>query len=243
MNREEAIQKALKLLKLSNSTNVHEAALAAQRAQEILLKFQISNEMLNEESSPEKDEPILDAKNDPLEQMNQRMIRWKSYLSGVIAKANSCRAYINGSNICLIGRPTDMQTVKYLYQMLCLDVDMLAKREGKGLGKTWANNFRYGVVDAIAEKLKEVKANVHKEMYQEAVDNCTAMIKIDNAIAVTQRKDREVEDWKNKNMRLRSTTTYIRSDLGARLAGKEAGKNILISSAKGALNNSCSKIQ
>ncbi len=236
MTRDEAIQKALKLLKLSESSNPHEAALAAQRAQEILLKFQITETMLGDETIQEKEEEIKDfTYTNPLEKMNIRMTRWKSQLASVVSRANQCRIYIcNQSTIGIVGRESDVNTVRYLYQALCFEVDSLAKRYASGNGKSYSNNFRFGVVDAIAIKLKEAKENIQKEMHQEASNTGTSMIKLDNAIAKIKQKDLAVEHWLDNNLRLRKGgQTTMNHNAQARAAGQRAGSAINLGSRGG----------
>jgi len=59
MNRAEAMQIAIKLLRLATSDNPHETVLAPQRAQEILDRFEITQGMLEDsQTSHEPEEKI-----------------------------------------------------------------------------------------------------------------------------------------------------------------------------------------
>jgi len=66
MTYDEAIQKAAKLLRLANSSNPHEAALAAARAQEIMDRYQIDHASITiaDNGHARPDEPIQDFKAD-----------------------------------------------------------------------------------------------------------------------------------------------------------------------------------
>jgi hypothetical protein len=261
MTRQEAIDLALKLLKLAeNNNNVNEAALAAQRAQEILNKYNIEKEMLDEASAvKEPDEPIQDfSSTNPLDVFDMRVTNWKSYLGNILCLHNHCKAYIShrtkevrmGQHIKtehnpvlgIIGRQSDARTVKYLYDMLSHEVDKLAAFYGKGQGKSWNVNFRYGVVDAIREKLEEAKKHTQQEMYQEVAGNTTALIRLDNAIAKLKEKDNQLQKWVEGKMKLKSRNVFMRFDGDARAQGKAAGKHINMSN-KGSLGSSKGRLE
>lgn len=240
MTREEAIQKALKLMKLAESNNVHEAALAAQRAQELLLRFEISQEVIDAEGTGprEKEEPIA-MEAEPLEKPSGRLATWKSYLAGALGKANQCRTFCQmkygQASIVILGHTTDARTVRYLYSLMCSEVERLTKANTKGMGRTYANNFRMGVVDAIAEKLREADAHIKETMRQEVANNETALVKVDQAIARREARDEEVSAFVKSKLRVSSTRSNYRSDQQARAHGREVGSDIQMNAAHGAL--------
>lgn len=239
MTREEAITKAMKLLKLAESTNAHEAALAAQRAQEILQRFNITHDILEaEQAGGPKSEPI-EMFGEPLDRMT-RACNWKSYLASVIANANQCRVYIKkhwDTQIVIVGGASDAQVVRYFYTMLCGEVERLAKanKHRSFGGKTWLNNFRLGVVDAIATKLKEGAIRTAEDMKAEVAHNPAALAKIETALARRANRDEEILDWMKK-YKTSSTRSSSRTDYSARVAGQMAGADIAIGNARGALN-------
>lgn len=243
MTREEAIQKALKLLKLAESSNAHEAALAAQRAQEILTKYNIEQAIIDGEldGANGKEEPIESFEYDPLEPARGNFPTWKSYLGSTLARANGCRTYLrpgarrNTTSSVLIGRRSDVQTTRYLYQALSAEVERLVKEQVGGRGKTWYNNFKLGVVDAIAKKLDEAKREAEAAMRREVASNSTALIKVDNAIAKLEAKRQAVIEWEKKNLKLRSAGNTWTPDQEARARGQAAGENIVIGGARGGL--------
>lgn len=251
MTREEAIQKALKLLKLSQSNNVHEAALAAQRAQELLAKYEIEQSIIDTElNGPgEKEEPIERFDHDPLEPARGNFPTWKSYLSASVAKANGCRVFLspgakrNTAGVVIVGRRSDAQTTRYMYQMLCGEVERLTELQRTGLGKTWYNNFRLGVVDAIAKKLDEAKRKAQEEMRRDASSNSAALIKVDDAIARIEAKRQAVIEWERENLKLRSWHARWTPDQEARARGQAAGANISIGGAKGGLGQARTQIE
>lgn len=236
MTREEAIAKAVKLLNLAKSDNVHEATLAAQRAQEILLRFDISMAMLDEQGTePQEDVEDFSAKGAPLDKGERKLARWKTYLAGVIAKANQCQTYLRGPSIALVGRASNADTVRYMYAALGREVEQLAKKAGKGCGRTWANNYRLGVVDAIRIKLEEMNKKVIEEVRNEANANGMGLVKVDTALATIDRRNKDVTDWMKKNLKLHKIHTKVNHDAVARGQGQKDGANININRGRASL--------
>jgi hypothetical protein len=241
MTREEAIAKAMKLLKLAESSNVHEAALAAQRAQEILARFGIEQAVIDAEASgPGENKETVGMESEPLEKLGRKVSSWKSYLANVISQANGCRVYTKtfggGVTLVIVGRASDAQIVRYLYPSLVREVDRLTKREGAGMGRTWCNNFRIGVVDAIKEKLFEAKRRTEEAMRSEAV-NPHALVKVDQAIAKRDGLNAEIEAFMKAKYKVQAEKrASFRGDAEAREAGREVGRELNINgNARGGL--------
>ena len=248
MTRDEAIQKAIKLLRLSQSSNPHEAALAAQRAQEILTKFDISQAML-EESNGTKDpeEPIYDMvkKGEFLDSMGNNLVGWKARLANEIGKANSCFCYDATvpqlhsqpkKKISLIGRQSDITVVNFLYQHCSREVDRITKANGKGKGKNWSTQFRHGMVDTICDRVKKAKKETIQEMRQEYQANPMALVCLDKALAKIEKKDKEVIQFVKDYSEMKFKN--LKTDLGgynpdARNQGREAGKQVSLNKSLG----------
>ena len=250
MTREEAIQKAVKLLRLSTSSNKHEAALAAQRAQELLDRFEISQAMLEDGPEDEKDEPIFNfaERGAPLEDLGTKVPQWKSRLALAVCNANSCKVYIERvpsrtsrlrrTFFQIIGRASDVEKVRYLYQFLCREVNRLARRDGEGCGVQWKLAYRIGVVETISRNLEQAKREVVSQMRKESENNPQALVKLDNAVARLAQKAKDVEDWlAGSSLRLKHSYArdYHRA-VDARQQGRIAGKEINVGNqARGAI--------
>jgi len=245
MTYNEALQKAAKLLRLSKSDNPNEAALAASRAQEIIDRYRIETEMLayavNGQEQPKDDEPIKDFSDDPLERL-RRKSTWKARLAQHIANHNCCKMYNGWYGPTVIGRPSDVATVRYLYAWLVQEVDRLAERDCKGNGISWANNFRLGVVDTIGNRLHEQKKETEKAIRhetallaaQQGLDQSVALIKVNNAIARTEQRRQQVDAWTKANVKLVSgRSSYSSYNPSARHAGQAAGREVRFTQAKG----------
>jgi hypothetical protein len=247
MTRDEAIEKAKKLLRLAESDNVHEAALAAQRAQEILDRYELTATVLDQEEVESiEDFSVKGAFLDRCK--GKQLATWKSYLSAVIAKANGCRTFVRweqnylnrqaNATLHIVGRPSDAEKVRYLYRFLAAEVERLCQRDGKGCGKTWRNQFRLGVVDTVKTRLYEGQQATVAAMRTEYAANPQALVKLDVAVAKLDGRLSAVDDWMQANLTMKPRTApRFFADPGARNRGRKAGKEIQISGAKGMLQS------
>jgi hypothetical protein len=241
MNLDEALEKARKLLRLSESDNPNEAALAATRAQEILDRYEIDKAMLEHEGIEEEpdDEPIVDMAHDPLDSATKfNLDKWRTRLAVILANNNMCKVYTNTSydkkEIILVGRHSDARKVRYLFQFFAKEVDRLCDRDSNGGGRTWRNNYRHGVVDTLSKTIREERQESIKKLKEGAAS--TTLVKIDDALERISKKSRDVTNWMDANLNLRSTShTPMTSNYEARVKGREAGKKITITKSKGAL--------
>lgn len=239
MTLEEAIKKAQKLLALSESDNPNEAANALTQAQKILTKYQISKEMLafdGEEEDNEEIEDFMD-KGAPLDSASlYNMDGCWGRLADIIAKENTCKVYITSErkqrHIAIIGRPSDVEKVRYLYNYFKNETQRLCKRDGKGCGRTWRNNYRNGVVDTLKITIQSARDEAIKEL---KAANSTALVKVDKALAKFDERLASVNKWAENNLRLSSQNYYGRHDDKAREMGRKAGKEIRYSNARGTL--------
>lgn len=242
MTYEEALDKVGKLLRLSTSSNPNEAALAASRAQEIMSRFKIDQAALayDQNGKAEVREEIKDFGFDPIHRSN-RLSRWRAALARHLARANACKLYMTGSNLCLVGRASDVGAVRYLFNWLEQQVEQLVQRDCRGCGFVYANNYRLGVVDTIDQKLREQKRHTEETVLDEAkaeqATNPMALIRVQSALRRVEQDVAEVEQWTQRHMRLvsRGYSYGGRTDLGARAHGQRAGQSIRMTQARGAI--------
>lgn len=247
MTHEEAISKAIRLLKLAQSDNPHEAALAASRAQEIIDRYKLAGLSAESELPGGAKEPEEEIRNfeDPLDYAKsgegRNLSRWRATLASVLAKANQSRIWIHrgqSATIRIVGRPSDVETIRYLYQYLVNEIERLTRVHAKGNGKTWANNFRYGVVDEIGDRLREQREATVQKMKAEieafgAPDAQVAIVRVNQSLIKLEKQGEDVQEWMDKNLKLHKTYARSRSDFGAREAGRQAGKSIQLGGGKG----------
>ncbi len=243
MTIQEAMAKVTKLLRLSESSEPHEAALAAQRAQEILTRYNIDRAALSLDGTESEPEEEIQNFTDraPLDEANARLATWKTVLANRLAPANQCAVYVSGSAIGIVGRASDVEKVRYMYALLVRETERLTDRHGKGCGQRWRNSFRYGVVAAIAEKLAQTAAKVASDMRAESTGN--ALVLVNQAIAKVEQRGRDVESYLRRNLKLRQSSRKVRASSDAHAEGYRAGQTINMGGgARGALGGGNKRI-
>ena len=267
MTLDEAIQKAMKLLRLSKSPNVHEAALAAQKAQEIIdtFKLDVSSLDCDESRGQEDNEPVKDfGYEDPLEESN-----WKTFSVESIRLASTIAFYNQtitawrkkgdsegGIRIRIVGRASDVQTVRYLYGFYKFQILEMVKQHCKGNSYAYKREFFTGVVDAIAEKLKAGKEQVKAAARSAQSSNPLALVRVEKAIARLEKRYNDVlaveqatreklaKAYKDAGIKMRSGSGFRGGGglTGGRAHGQREGKNIRTSGASASLGSGQKRI-
>lgn len=163
------IDKIQKLLALSTSSNVNEAATAAALTQELMTRHQIEVADIEYHTSKDGD---VQVENEELVR-EKSYIPWKVSLAAGIAKANGCSAYTQniypGSSTKklvatrFIGTKSSISVVRYMYAYLVREIDRLASENRKGHDRIWLKSFRLGAVAAITTRLVQASKEVAKE--------------------------------------------------------------------------------
>lgn len=242
MTYDQALQKAIKCLELSKSPNQHEAALAASRAQEIIDRYNLCVEDIEQGKDPKgDDENIADFGNDPLHEVCQVDTRWTIRLASTISRLNGCRIYystkMSGSAILkLVGRPSDVQAVRYLFAWLEKEVRRITRQECRGSIRRYQIDFRAGVVDTIQHKLEAQRKETFDAVQKEA-RNPFALVLVKNSIARIEKKGVAVDLWLKENMKLRDAKFRAQANWSARVHGQEAGNDVRFTKAVADLTN------
>lgn len=236
-DQEKAIDRARKLLELSRSDNVNESAAALAQAQKLMSKHSITELML---STPETELDREQIEDGILHKENKPMQRWKGQLAMPLCEANQCQIYRIGAahELHVIGRPSDAQTVRYLFSYISNEITRLCMR-ASGIrgnpGVRWRNDFCIGAAQEVGRRVKEAAKEARTEMKQEAyggdsMGNGTAIVCVNNALAKLDERKTDVERWTRRNLQLRKQSTGGRQrDYEGRAAGKRAGGQIDLS--------------
>jgi hypothetical protein len=171
--REELMTTIKNLLALSSSPNEHEAALAAQRIQEILLKHNLD---LAEITAQEEDSGYKRADVDLKVKQN---VIWRKVLINVVAINNFCRVLDwNGTTkVSIVGKQYNIEVVQYLYTYLDRAVTQVANAEWKKLAGSaskmqaptgewknpWNHAFCRGAVTRLSARLAEARKRAMEE--------------------------------------------------------------------------------
>lgn len=233
---EEVVTKIRKLLALSKSENVNEAALAAAKAAKIMEDYQISEAALLTE--PEKDEPVGSF---PFEKAGKK-VHWRMAVASGCAATCNCKTYWYGAQITLIGREADVKAARYLYDLILPQVENLAEEcfeaqapwEDK---RRWMHAFRLGCAATIKNRLyvqhKETVTNLRKQaqsgiLLSDGGSSSTALVVVDRRLA-------RVENFE-KSLQLRRGRGPSMSSRDGYTVGREAGNRVnLGGAARGSL--------
>ena len=243
-HQKKIIERVKKLLSLGKSDNENESAAALAQAQRLMATHAIEQAMLIEPDIEEQsDEEIVNftAWDDALDN-SRKHATWKGRIAVALSDHNACEIYLRGGSIHLVGRPSDVATVRYLYQYCVREVERLTKLQGRGHGRTWYNNYRLGCCDAIGNHLRDMRKSLYEELRGKAADTdaatvtagSTALVRVNNAIEKVEARQTSTEKWVKDNMNLGTrSTSYSRHDPGARSKGRADGASINLGSNKG----------
>lgn len=239
MDREKLLERIRRLLRLSESPNVHEAASAAARARELMARHRIESAALEPEGL---DPGIRDYPDEPLD-TSKRLRPWKMQLGDAIARANGCRVYVleRGSMLELVpvGREEDAALVRALYGELVKQVECLTRKHGAGRDRTFCNGFRLGVVSTLRERLERANVEAERGLLEGGVfdDEATvggpdsALAPAAHALAVAKLSAREhaVDRYLEETLRLRKGKgRSLRADAEGYERGLLAGHSVAL---------------
>lgn len=166
MKREGLFDRLRKLLALGQSPNEHEAALASQRAAELMAQYQIKLAELNAhtEAPPTPEQGRIDGEdNGP---SSRREEAWRSYLATHLAEAmggQMWRQYgYKSYRYLMIGPPDSVSAARYLYMALSREVHLMGQREMRQRleSNAWRRAYCSGVVMRIGARLSEGRRTV-----------------------------------------------------------------------------------
>lgn len=195
-------------LRLSKSSNEHEAALAAARAQEIIDRYQLAINDLDFDAQQKQrdDEPIKNfGYNDPLDNVKYGNYResWTLRLATVVAEHNGTRTFWckngytsrDGISIRIVGKPSDVDATRYLYSFFKGQIESLQSSCGRGQSSTWKGEFATGCIDTLRRRLKEQREATINEVKAENAGNPLALMRVQNAVAKVEQKVQAVDKW------------------------------------------------
>ena len=181
MTREVVMDKIRKLLKLGESPNEHESALAIGKAQALMEEHRIEAAML--EVPEEEDEEVREWE----EPLHTNSAYWQGSLSVILADANGCFVWRSRKGTIVVGKASNANAVRYLLGYCVREINRLARIKGSGNGRTWTNNYRIGCVQGISAAIKaerdEVRADIRRK-YAEAkkIPNDRALVTVEQAL-------------------------------------------------------------
>jgi hypothetical protein len=219
---EKILDRVRKLLALATSSNVHEAANAAARAQELITRHKLQALL---DARSEDEATLSDGRDAPLEKC-RKVRKWKAALASGLARANGCEAYTVSAgrkeeHLCVAGRPDDQAAVAALWAWLVKRLEWLSATHSGDGSRDWHESFRIGAADTIVERLVAVE-QVERVALTTASSDAAALVRLDAAL----------------EMRAKAVATYAQAKLGLKSgrgitvrvdaleAGRAAGRKI-----------------
>jgi hypothetical protein len=169
------LERIQKLRALEGSPNVHEAATAAALADKLIQQHKLAEAELEAGTGERAERP--DEAPDPLLQ-ERRATTWKWRLACGLASHYDVAVYRQStlgapltldaavpparsgmlSALRMVGRPSDLAALRWMFAWLSTEIEQLANRDGVGRGRRWGNAFRIGAVSTVVIALAQSKA-------------------------------------------------------------------------------------
>lgn len=239
MTREQAVQVCAKLLRLAaRGGTVGEAAAAAAKAEEILTRFELTADLVAglERGPDEAAASFGDAPEGWLDDA-ARLVRWRYELSVRVSRLHGCFVFQGrrgrGTSLEIVGRPSEVEAVRYLFAWLAGEVEQLTARHGRGMGTVWRNNFARGAVDEIGRRLREQRDATAAEVRAEQASNPHALMIVARSLERITEHAVEAREVGYRVHKLRQTSSRgSRFDGNAREAGRAAGRSVNLSARR-----------
>jgi hypothetical protein len=218
---EKLLDRVRKLLALAGSPNVHEAALAAARAQALIEEHRLHAALAAEEAA--EAEPVDSGAGAPLE-VTRRPRKWKGVLAARLAEVNGCVAYtvVDGreERLLLAGRADDRAAVAAIWDWLVQRLEWASATEGAGRDRAWHEAFRVGAAEVVARRLAEARQAARDGLAQGA--GAAALAVVDARLTTRQAA---VDRFVAERLRLKPGRG-MSLDARALAAGRAAGARL-----------------
>src|SRR6267142_2866099 len=191
VTREEVMRKLAALLRLAaRPGTAGEAAAAAGRAQALMDRWELTRAEIELDGGRalEPDEGMMDFGNRPEGELGRfkKVSGWHLLLGAAIARQNGCFAYrsVRKDTVTLelVGRPSQVEAVRYLYAYLSVEIDRLARDEGLGMTATWRTEFKLGAVTEVEDILRKRRDETMQGWRNENAGNKHALVVVQNAL-------------------------------------------------------------
>jgi hypothetical protein len=215
------VEKVQKLLALSKSSNINEAAAAAAAANRLIDQYCLS-EMDLESSGVSIEEPIEEDSGFIYE--SGKITVWKHNLVAILAQHYGCAhwndcSWAGGRKVSryrLVGKRTDIGIARYMFSYLTLECQRLSALEVKGRGRVFVSSYCEGFVSGVHAQLVASRAEVQKTASSAAIVKMDG--RVDLALAEMYRL--------HTNLKKSKSISHGRLDGRAFSMGQDRGKSI-----------------
>jgi hypothetical protein len=174
MTRDQAEDKVRKLLSQAEGTNFGpEAETAIAMAHEIMARYNIEEIVLHESQGKRENVDVRQVRVKATKFKDQRHA-----LLNKLARLYRCRAIITGDFMTVLGYPHDIDATETMFASLAVQMFEAMLNEPQATqSQPWAENFCWGFVRRIVERLEAVNEKIEKEVAPEG--SSTALVLID----------------------------------------------------------------
>jgi hypothetical protein len=226
---EKIMDKIRKVLALTNSPNEHEAALAAQMAQELLARYNIDISQVREKDENGKKSKIAHDTN----YKSSSKPQWRA-LRDICAQMYFCKYYYiktfgNQEYSCYIGEPHNIEVAKLMSEYLIEAVKRLAKEGRKNYPMKERANYWHSFTTAASHRLYwRIKARIDETRKKATVASDGRNLPALNDLYESARQRHE-EFMAQIGIRLKTTRGQTGgSHTGGLIEGRAAGDRISI---------------
>lgn len=169
---ETVLDRLAKLMNFAANATGPEAEVAAQRAAELMAKYQVDEAEIasrTQGTAPQIEKGRVDA--DEGEPAPKSFQSWKGIMVVAIAKSFGGCCYKNGTQIIMFGPPGSVAATRYLYKALTRELERRVRRflkETGGRGPQ-GNAFLHGATTRICVRLEEGRKSAVKEASSQAL--------------------------------------------------------------------------
>lgn len=231
------IKKIQKLLALATSDNENESSVAAQKAQELLVKYNIDMQQVKDSKFEYQWHELAE---EPYLRMHQKFIlpllNEYFFVKTLLCPKFTGTYTVTGARqfkqvLKILGTPTNVVVADYVFDYLSATYQRLwlEYKHKNNLDEKSRQAYYYGLTSGLKIKLSEVRENSQKAKANEMM-NSDANLSIADATALTVvRKDLALEDEFKKLKTTTKKSVGFSRDNEAEAAGNEHGRKINLS--------------
>lgn len=249
MTHDDALRKVAALLRLAERAGTQaEAETAAAHAESLMTRFEISRDAIldGEPQAPAENWELFNTRPDGHLDTGARLAVWKIVLASRLARLHACIAFTahrtfsdrSQRTVEIVGRPSQVETVRYLYALLSRMIDQLATHHSRGMGLNWRSNFARGAAEGVCERMKEAREQEARAIQAEQAHNPLALVRVNSALLKLENERHEVRAYAYRACGLgRASLRGGPRNESAREAGRREGRNLSIARARGAIGS------
>lgn len=162
------VLKIKKLLELANSSNKNEAEIASIKAQELLIKYNLNMQTVNNLEIDYTEDVLSELNRQPTEVAYITMILRNYFFVGALTERKFKEAT---TSLRIFGTTSNVQIATYVYVFLLRTYRQLWKEHKKQTSNANSKSFYYGITTALSQKLEATKKKVENEYGLIVVDD------------------------------------------------------------------------